>query len=153
MEMPGKLFVAKRVVIYEFFSFIFIILIIWLDEMLDMPSMFLGGEPTPVNWIEASFETVIISIFGIVIIYLTAKLFQEMKYLEGILPLCSSCKKIRDDKGNWSQIEVYVRERTEAEFSHGICPECAEKLYPEFNPYKKCLLQNDERYYLKTIFL
>jgi len=59
-----------------------------------------------------------------------------MKYLEGILPVCASCKRIRDEKGNWHQIKEYVRDRTEAEFSHGICPECAEKLYPEFNPYK-----------------
>ena len=52
--------------------------------------------------------------------------------LRGILPICAHCKKIRDDQGYWSQAEVYVRDHTEAEFSHGICPECIEKLYPEF---------------------
>lgn len=102
-----------------------------------MPNLFFGAPPTQTNWREALVETVIISIFGMVIIYITSKLFQSMKYLEGILPVCASCKKIRDDKGNWNQIEVYVRERSEAEFSHGICPECAKKLYPELNPYKK----------------
>jgi phosphoserine phosphatase RsbU/P len=56
----------------------------------------------------------------------------QIKTLRGILPICSSCKKIRDDKGNWSQVEVYVRDRTEAEFSHSMCPECVKKLYPEF---------------------
>jgi hypothetical protein len=64
-------------------------------------------------------------------------MFQRMKYLEGILLVCASCKKIRDEKDNWHQIESYIRERSDAEFSHGICPECAEKLYSEFNPYKK----------------
>ena len=56
----------------------------------------------------------------------------KIKTLSGMLPICASCKKIRDDKGYWNQIETYLREHSEAEFSHGICPECAQKLYPEF---------------------
>ena len=60
----------------------------------------------------------------------------KVKLLSGHLPICSSCKKIRDDKGSWSQIELYIRERSEAEFTHGICPECAKKLYPEFTSDK-----------------
>lgn len=59
----------------------------------------------------------------------------RVKTLSGMLPICSSCKKIRDDKGYWKQIEVYIRDHSEAEFSHGICPECAERLYPGL--YKK----------------
>ena len=55
----------------------------------------------------------------------------EIKTLRGILPICSSCKKIRDDEGYWHQVEVYIRDHSEAEFSHGLCPECAKKLYPE----------------------
>jgi PAS domain S-box-containing protein len=59
----------------------------------------------------------------------------KIKTLSGMLPICASCKKIRDDKGYWSQIEAYISEHSEAEFSHGVCPECAKKLYPEY--YKK----------------
>jgi hypothetical protein len=55
----------------------------------------------------------------------------EVKTLSGLLPLCSSCKRIRDDKGYWQQIEAYIRDHSEAEFSHSVCPECAKKLYPE----------------------
>lgn len=55
---------------------------------------------------------------------------EEIKTLRGIIPICASCKKIRDDKGFWNQIESYIRDHSEAEFSHGICPECAKKLYP-----------------------
>ena len=54
----------------------------------------------------------------------------EVKKLRGFLPICSSCKKIRDDKGYWNQIESYIRDHSEAEFTHSICPECAKKLYP-----------------------
>ena len=59
------------------------------------------------------------------------KAFDEIKTLRGIIPICASCKKIRDDKGYWNQVEVYVRDHTEAEFSHGFCPACAKKLYPD----------------------
>jgi len=55
----------------------------------------------------------------------------EIRRLRGILPICASCKKIRDDKGYWNQLEVYIRDHSEAEFSHVICPECAKKLYPD----------------------
>jgi hypothetical protein len=61
----------------------------------------------------------------------------EVKTLSGLLPICASCKKIRDDKGYWRQIEKYVSDRSEAQFSHSICPECAQKLYPDFNPYEE----------------
>lgn len=56
----------------------------------------------------------------------------EVKQLSDFLPICASCKKIRDDKGYWNQIESYISQHSEAKFSHGICPECAKKLYPEF---------------------
>lgn len=55
----------------------------------------------------------------------------RVKTLSGLLPICASCKKIRDDKGYWNQIETYIEAHSEADFSHSICPECARKLYPE----------------------
>lgn len=59
----------------------------------------------------------------------------ELKRLSGLLPICSNCKKIRDDKGYWNQLESYISERSEALFSHSICPECAEILYPGMDLY------------------
>ena len=53
----------------------------------------------------------------------------KIKRLHGLLPICASCKKIRDNKGYWNQIESYIEEHSEAEFTHGICPECTKKLY------------------------
>jgi PAS domain S-box-containing protein len=55
----------------------------------------------------------------------------NVKMLSGLLPICSACKKIRDDKGYWNQLESYIAARSEAQFTHGICPDCARKLYPE----------------------
>ena len=61
----------------------------------------------------------------------------QIKSLKGLLPICASCKKIRKDDGYWQQIEGYVREHSEAEFSHSICPDCAKILYPYLNIYEK----------------
>src|SRR5262245_59844163 len=58
----------------------------------------------------------------------------RVKVLSGLLPICSSCKKIRDDQGYWNQMELYIREHSEAEFTHSLCPECATKLFPDFRP-------------------
>ena len=54
----------------------------------------------------------------------------EVDTLRGILPICSFCKKIRDDKGCWEQVDVYISKHSHADISHGICPECAKKYYP-----------------------
>ena len=56
----------------------------------------------------------------------------EVKALRGLLPICSGCKKIRDDHGDWNQIEAYIQERSEAQFTHGMCPDCAKDYFPEF---------------------
>jgi sigma-B regulation protein RsbU (phosphoserine phosphatase) len=56
----------------------------------------------------------------------------HIKTLQGILPICSFCKKIRDDQGYWTQVESYISKHTDAQFSHGICPECVKQHYPEF---------------------
>jgi len=60
----------------------------------------------------------------------------NIKTLSGLLPICFSCKQIRDDKGYWNQIDTYIRDHTDAEFTHGICPACVTKLYPEYAPEK-----------------
>lgn len=59
------------------------------------------------------------------------KAISEIKTLRGMIPICASCKNVRDDQGYWKQIEKYISEHTEAKFTHGICPECRDKLYPE----------------------
>lgn len=54
------------------------------------------------------------------------------KRLHGLLPICVSCKKIRDEQGHWQRVEVYIREHAGVEFSHGLCPDCAQALYPDY---------------------
>ena len=56
----------------------------------------------------------------------------QIKTLEGLIPICANCKKVRDDQGYWQEVEGYVMEHSHAEFSHSICPTCAQKLYPDY---------------------
>lgn len=66
-----------------------------------------------------------------------SRALDHIETLRGILPICSSCKKIRDESNNWHHIEVYIRSRSRAEFSHSICPDCLQKLYPGVLKKKK----------------
>lgn len=70
------------------------------------------------------------------------KSLSEIKQLRGILPICANCKKIRDDEGYWRQIEAYVHEHANVEFSHSICPDCMKKLYSDYMDAEK---EKDER--------
>ena len=69
----------------------------------------------------------------------------RVKLLSGLLPICASCKKIRDDRGYWNQIESYIRDHSEANFSHGICPDCARKEYPELFAERRGKRKRDGR--------
>jgi YesN/AraC family two-component response regulator len=60
----------------------------------------------------------------------------NMKVLSGLLPICANCKKIRDDKGYWEAVDGYFSKHSDVQFTHGICPDCIEKYYPEFKPRK-----------------
>lgn len=59
---------------------------------------------------------------------------KRVKTLSGLLPICASCKRIRNDEGYWEQVETYIKSRSNAEFTHGICPDCMQQLYPEYKP-------------------
>lgn len=69
------------------------------------------------------------------------KSLKNIKRLHGLLPICAACKNIRDDKGYWQQIESYVRDHSEADFTHSICPACAKKLYPDLDIYDENEIQ------------
>jgi len=73
------------------------------------------------------------------------KALSKVKTLSGFLPICASCKKIRDDKGYWNEVERYIGGHSEAEFSHSICPDCIRKLYPEYADEVLRGLEKDEK--------
>lgn len=77
----------------------------------------------------------IVSIAESVILFIHEKILSnylsQIRTMRGLIPICANCKNIRDDKGYWKQVEVYIQEHSEADFTHSICPDCAKKLYPD----------------------
>ena len=127
----------KSVVFYEMTGFGIIFLFLWLDEIYDLPHYLFGGMATPVNMVESIFESIMILIVGFVCIKRTLGFLSKIRVLEGLLPICSSCKKIRDGEKGWQNIETYIEHRSNASFTHGLCQECMDKLYGDQEWYKK----------------
>jgi hypothetical protein len=111
---------------------IFVLLTI-SNELLDLPRYLFGDQPTSFSQRKGE---VIFEIFIYFIVLSAAfytfekKIKAEIKILEGFIPICANCKKIRQDI-DWKVLEEYISENSLAKFSHSICPECAKKLYPE----------------------
>ncbi len=105
------------------------------NEVLDLPHLVFGDQAT--TWGQRSGEISIeVVIFIAVIaleIYLFKKLIRRIKILEGFLPICAGCKKIRT-QDQWQQIENYISENSLVQFSHSLCPDCQKKLYPDLFP-------------------
>ena len=121
-----KLF--KRIIAFEIIAFLIIIMLFWLNELLDLPNRLLGAPATPINYAESIMGTIAVLILGIIFTIITHTLVKRIKFLEGIIPVCSYCKKIRVDE-DWVDIDSYISAHSEADFSHGICPPCAEEHY------------------------
>ena len=126
--IPKKKQFIKRIIGIEIIGFLSAILIIWIDELADLPHIIFGVLATPVNYSESVFESGVIGLLGVVIILLTHRILQRLNYLEGILPVCSFCNKIRSNEA-WIPIEDYISQHSEADFSHSVCPQCAEANY------------------------
>ena len=121
---------SRHIIYYELIGFGLLMITSWINEFLDLPHYVFGGPATPFNITENIFESLLILIVGLLVILLTLRLLNEIRHLEGLLPICASCKKIRDRHGSWVQIEGYIRDHSDAEFSHSLCPACANILYP-----------------------
>lgn len=92
-------------------------------------------QPLSVTLLNALIAAVALLLYAYLVdrvAWQTRRLKGEVKVLQGLLPICASCKRIRTDTGEYEPIEHYIAERSEVSFSHGICPECARKLYPEY---------------------
>ncbi|NOZ21795.1 MAG: hypothetical protein GXP25_12005 [Planctomycetes bacterium] len=128
--------VARRVVVLEIAGFSGVIFFVWMNEILDLPYHLFGAFRTKINIRESLFETVLMCALAAVVVLLTMRLIKQIKYLEGFLPVCAFCKKIRVGE-KWIPLEDYLDAHTEAKLSHGYCPECVEKHYGTLMSGKK----------------
>ena len=117
-----------------------VILILFLfltlgNEVIDIPHYIFNDAPTLLSqrtgevWIELSIFSLIISIE----FFFFYKLFKRVRILEGFLPICANCNKIRDENGIWVPIEEYITDHADTQFSHSICEACKDLLYPDLN--------------------
>jgi len=103
------------------------------NEIIDIPHYVFHDAPTLYS--QRTGEIIIeLSIFSIVMVFeaaLLKNLYKRIRLLEGFIPICANCKKIKNTEDQWEQIEQYITKHSLAQFSHGICPDCARELYPE----------------------
>jgi hypothetical protein len=105
------------------------------NEVLDLPHYLLGDAPTSFGQRtgEMAIEVFIFVVVVGVEFAVINNLLKRIRILEGFLPICANCKKIRDED-QWEQIEEYITDHSLARFSHSICPDCLKKLYPQLYP-------------------
>ena len=103
------------------------------NEILDIPHYVFNDAPTLYSqrFGEIIIELFIFFIVTAIQILLFKKLYNRIRVLEGLIPICANCKKIRNTEDQWEQIEKYITQNSLAQFSHGICPDCARLLYPD----------------------
>jgi hypothetical protein len=104
------------------------------NEIIDIPHYIFNDAPT--SYSQRIGEIIIeLSIFLIVMVLqirLLKKLYKRIRILEGFIPICANCKKIRNAKDQWEEMENYISKHSLARFSHSICPDCARQLYPDY---------------------
>jgi hypothetical protein len=110
-------------------AFLSLLLFIWIDDEFLIPKIISENfplSPKAVAGVLDSFWILAVFLFAV---FFQVRLKQKVKILEGMLPICAGCKKIRDKKNHWVQVEEYVNRHSHADFSHSICPDCGVKLY------------------------
>lgn len=123
--------ISSRIVAYEIAGFFILIVIMWLNELLDLPHILFKAPATPENYAESCFETAIVLILCFLTVWSTVRLLRHIKHLQGIIPICSFCKKVRVDDDGWIPVDQFIKRNSSADFSHGLCPKCLDKYYED----------------------
>jgi len=115
----------ERIAFWQFLGFVLLLLVVWVDQVLDLQDVFFGTPRSAAAWLGAAVLSAAIIIVGFITI--THTFVQQKFVLRGLLRVCTYCKRIKLDSQKWEQMEKYVSDRSRAEFSHGICPECFQR--------------------------
>ena len=104
------------------------------NEIIDIPHHVFNDAPTLYSqrYGEITIELFIFFIVATIQILLSIKLYKRIRVLEGFIPICAKCKKVRNAENQWEQMEKYITQHSLATFSHSICPDCTKQLYPDF---------------------
>jgi hypothetical protein len=118
---------GSRVIWYECFGFGLILLLSWLNQLVDLPHLLVGGEAHASKWRDSAMETMLILLIWAFVLSLTKRLVQRLHYLEGLLRVCAWCRKV-GHHGKWMRLEDYFAEGLQIGTTHGVCPDCLKKL-------------------------
>jgi len=118
---------GSRVLWYESFGFGLILLLSWLNKVVDLPHLLVGGDLHASKWRDSTIETVLILLILAFVHSLTRRLVMQLHHLEGMLRVCAWCRKVGHGK-RWMQLEEYFAEDFKIGTTHGVCPDCLKKL-------------------------
>jgi hypothetical protein len=118
---------GSRVLWYESFGFGLILLLSWLNKVVDLPHLLVGGDAHASKWRDSAIETVLILLIWAFVHSLTSRLVARLHYLEGMLRVCAWCRKVGHGE-RWMRLEEYFAEDFKIGTTHGVCPDCLERL-------------------------
>jgi hypothetical protein len=116
--------VLRRILLLEATAFLAIVVIIWLDEVLDLPHLLFRAPPTPLRVGEGLLESTLTLAVGIGVVLVTWRAFRRIEYLESLIVMCAWCRRVREG-GDWVTVELFQERQHHAQTSHGICEACA----------------------------
>lgn len=114
------------VAVWQSMGFLILICLVWVNVVVDFAQIFYGRPGAPLDWVQASIITAGIIVVGFITVGHTY--VQEKRVLRGFIIVCSYCHKVQIEDQAWQQMEVFVSDHSMAEFTHGVCPHCYEKV-------------------------
>jgi hypothetical protein len=127
--MPKRSRAVNEALLLEALGFVFVALLIWVNEYLDLPHMLLGAPATPWRPVEVAIESGFVLLLGAAVTGVSWLTFRRLAYLESLLILCASCQRVGDE-GRWMNFEDFVESRDFTATTHGMCPDCQTTLGP-----------------------
>jgi len=131
----------KRILFGQAVAFAVFIIMLWLMELVDFPSMLFHTPLTPVNVPESIVETVLCALVGTISMLVTIRLQRRVRHLEEFIVVCSRCKRVHVND-QWVSFELFLQSHTDSTLSHGLCEDCLQLLYPDIA--SRVLEENDK---------
>lgn len=126
-----KLDALTRVAFWQMAAFLMLVLLIWADEVIDLSTLWFGGEPRPFSFFRGCMATAGVVVVAIVAIGNTY--IQQKRIISGFLTVCADCRKVRVSEDVWENLDEFISEHSVALISHGLCPDCFRRMEKELS--------------------
>lgn len=122
--MSARHVVFRRILALEASAFVLVAIILWMDELVDLPHLIFGVAPQGPRLAECTFESLLTVLLGVAVVAVTARAFRRILYLESLVVMCAWCRRVREGT-EWLSVEEFLARQHRARTSHGICEACA----------------------------